>query len=130
MKSLAAVMNQPWEHSIGWVLLHSLWQGALVGAAFAFANFLLRRRSANARYIAGCVALARLFAGTIATLLVCAASVSTPLAPELSHGPGHSEINIPPVMAGAFDYSDGSAVSFFRSSSEFLTELTPWLTLF
>ena len=47
---------------IGWTLVHSVWQVALVAAAFAVAAFVLRRRSANVRYVLGCVALAAMVA--------------------------------------------------------------------
>ena len=42
---------------VGWTLLHSLWQIALIAALVAVCHRLLIRRSANARYVAGCLAL-------------------------------------------------------------------------
>jgi beta-lactamase regulating signal transducer with metallopeptidase domain len=43
-------------------LFHSIWQGVLVAALLWMMLFLLRSRSANARYLAGCAALFGLFA--------------------------------------------------------------------
>src|SRR5882672_6273552 len=43
--------------SLGWTLLHFLWQGLVIVALFAVAMRLFRRRSANIRYLAGCFAL-------------------------------------------------------------------------
>ncbi len=43
---------------LGWTLLHSLWQGAVVWLALRAALVILARRSANARCIAACTALA------------------------------------------------------------------------
>lgn len=46
-----------WVERLGWTLLHSLWQGAVVWAGFQLVLALLRRRSARARYVAACAAL-------------------------------------------------------------------------
>ena len=43
--------------SFGWVLLHFVWQGAVVGLLAVFLLALLRGRSANVRYLAGVVML-------------------------------------------------------------------------
>jgi uncharacterized protein involved in exopolysaccharide biosynthesis/beta-lactamase regulating signal transducer with metallopeptidase domain len=69
VNTLLGIANNPLIHQIGWVLLHSLWQGALVGAVFAALRFALRRRSASARYLAGCLCLAILLAAPVLTLL-------------------------------------------------------------
>src|SRR5437763_5317428 len=61
-------MSRLWEaitasdlvYRLGWTLLHSIWLGALVAALLALATQPLRRRSANARYLAGCAALVSL----------------------------------------------------------------------
>src|SRR5581483_2041151 len=42
---------------VAWTLLHFLWQGALVALALAAVRTLLRRKSANTRYLASCVAM-------------------------------------------------------------------------
>lgn len=44
--------------SLGWMLLHSLWEGAVVWVLLQLALIALRRRSAQARYLAACGALA------------------------------------------------------------------------
>jgi beta-lactamase regulating signal transducer with metallopeptidase domain len=46
------------SQSLGWALLHLLWQGALVAAALAIALRVLERRSAAVRYLLACGALA------------------------------------------------------------------------
>ncbi len=45
------------SQSLGWALLHLLWQGALVAAALAVALRVLDRRAASARYLLACGAL-------------------------------------------------------------------------
>jgi hypothetical protein len=54
--------------AIGWALLYSLWQGAVIGVATAVALRALRHSRANARYVAACaglLAMALVFAGTV-----------------------------------------------------------------
>jgi Zn-dependent protease with chaperone function len=65
------------EHTLellGWVLLHFLWQGALLGALFWCANFILRHRSANGRYVAGCATLLMMAAAPAVTLSILLAT--------------------------------------------------------
>ncbi len=53
--------NWLWEnpslHLLAWTLLHLLWQGALIAGLLAVGLALLRKRSAQARYLASCAAL-------------------------------------------------------------------------
>jgi beta-lactamase regulating signal transducer with metallopeptidase domain len=44
-------------HALGLVLLHSLWQGAVVAMALWISLRILRRRSAQARYLASCTTM-------------------------------------------------------------------------
>ena len=55
MNYLAAQVNSPAASALGWTLVHSLWQGALVAAVLAAALCLFR--SPRARYFAACLAL-------------------------------------------------------------------------
>ena len=50
-------LSSSWVDAIGWMLLHSLWQGAAVAMALALVLRLLRRAPAQARYLAACVAM-------------------------------------------------------------------------
>ncbi|WP_137174307.1 M56 family metallopeptidase [Massilia sp. HP4] len=43
--------------SIGWTLIHFLWQGALIGCAVALALFVLRKARAEHRYTVACTGL-------------------------------------------------------------------------
>jgi uncharacterized protein (TIGR03435 family) len=51
--------SQPWVERLGWTLLHFLWQGALLGAAYALAR---RSPRPNTRYVLACVTLATMMA--------------------------------------------------------------------
>jgi beta-lactamase regulating signal transducer with metallopeptidase domain len=53
--------------AIGWALLHLLWQGVLVGAILAATLALMKRQSANARYLASCGAMIALLVLLVAT---------------------------------------------------------------
>lgn len=52
---------------LGWSLLHFLWQGTLVALLLAACRPALRQASAQARYLAGCVALLAMLAWPLAT---------------------------------------------------------------
>jgi beta-lactamase regulating signal transducer with metallopeptidase domain len=54
------IFSSPLAQSIGWALLHLVWQGAIVAAILAAALALMARRTANARYAISCAALALL----------------------------------------------------------------------
>lgn len=63
---LAAAM--PWVYAIGWSLLHSLWQGALIGAGYAAIRHLVPQAQASVRYASGLIALSLLAIFPILTL--------------------------------------------------------------
>lgn len=55
-------------YPVGWVLLHFLWQGVVVGAVLSLGLPILRRRSASIRYGVACVALGIILILPAATL--------------------------------------------------------------
>jgi TonB family protein len=59
----------PWIQALGWTLVHFLWQGVLVGVAFAAARALLPKANCRARYATGLAALAALTLWPLATLI-------------------------------------------------------------
>ena len=67
MKSLEMLIANPAPAAIGWTLLHSLWEGALVAAVLG--ALLLILRTARARYLAACGALLALLALFTFTLM-------------------------------------------------------------
>ena len=86
---LLLLAQHPLIERLGWMLLHFVWQGALVALAAALLMFCLRGRSAAARYHVGLVALALMAVCPLATfalidvtapLPAAADDVSTPLA--------------------------------------------------
>ncbi|MFL6332740.1 MAG: M56 family metallopeptidase [Pyrinomonadaceae bacterium] len=57
MTAETLLMLKPLLDAAGWALVHSLWQGALVAAAYACYAALVPRRAANLRYAGGVAAL-------------------------------------------------------------------------
>ncbi|GAA3982338.1 M56 family metallopeptidase [Hymenobacter antarcticus] len=57
MTTLEHFVSPVLVRALGWTLLHSLWQGALVAAVLAGALLLLRRQRAEVRYVASAGAL-------------------------------------------------------------------------
>jgi TonB family protein len=59
----------PWVQTLGWTLLHFVWQGFVIGAGFAAVRALLPKTHSGARYAAGLAALALLAAWPLATFV-------------------------------------------------------------
>ena len=57
MTALEQFVSPALVRALGWTLLHSLWQGALVAAVLAGALLLLRRQRAEVRYVVSAGAL-------------------------------------------------------------------------
>lgn len=128
MNTLLGIVNCPLTHQIGWALLHSLWQGACVGAVFALLRFALRRFSANARYLAGCLSLGVLLAAPVLTMLIGPT-------PSAAPGSGASRIStLPGADASVLDLSGLQRLSNGTGSyslghwgADFFTQVAPLL---
>ncbi len=57
MSAVETFLGRPEVERLGWALLHFIWQGAIGAALLGAALFVLRRASANARYLASCAVL-------------------------------------------------------------------------
>ncbi len=132
--------SHPLAVRLGWSLLHSVWQGAVVAFVLGLALFFLRKRSPDARYTVSCMALAAMVVLPVATFW--AASTSTPTAGgiQLAAIPGSPSVavqNTParddvagetaassqPASASATAFSIGSRLSGFFEPA------LPWLSL-
>jgi len=67
MRLLETWVETPLAQAVGWTLLHSLWEAAIVSAALA--AVLIATRSARNRYAAGCLAMILMLGGFGLTLL-------------------------------------------------------------
>ena len=57
MNLIEEMTVQPLVQSLGWTLLHFVWQGSLVATAFAAVNAMLRQRNASVRYVTASTAM-------------------------------------------------------------------------
>jgi beta-lactamase regulating signal transducer with metallopeptidase domain/uncharacterized protein involved in exopolysaccharide biosynthesis len=124
------IIHHPLTHQIGWALLHSLWEGALIGAGFVVARFALRRRSANARYLAGCVSLTLLLAAPVLTA-VLGAGHSAASATGTVASSGASAVAAPVFEPAGFGnaYAAPSAATFGDWGLGWLGQVAPLLTV-
>src|SRR4051812_94835 len=98
---------------LGWAVLHSLWQGAVVAALLVIALTALRHRSAAARHAACLIALAVLLACFVGTVAVTLRTVSAPAERQRSgslqegsvtrRSPAAVLLAEPPVIGAAHD---------------------------
>ncbi len=65
---------------LGWVLVHFLWQGAVIGSLAGFTTSLLRKSTAQARYLVLCAALAACGLAPMVTWSVLGQENAAPLA--------------------------------------------------
>lgn len=87
MSVLEAILAQPAAQALGWSLIHFVWQGAAVAVLLAGANLLLRNRSANARYLAACAALAMMLMLMAGNIFYFTASPSASFAKTIASAP-------------------------------------------
>ena len=96
---------------LGWALIHSLWEGAVIALVLAALTFSVR--SARFRYVAACAALITMAAGFALTMVY--------LLPDLSGGAvTSSKVPVPhwdrlPIISQGF------------AGSSYLTALIPWM---
>ncbi len=69
MKQFIDLISPAQASALGWTLLHSLWQGALLGTLAAVGFYLLRRKSAESRYTVGVVMLGAQIVASMATYI-------------------------------------------------------------
>ena len=63
------LFTEPLVQSIGWALVHFLWQGTLIAGLAAAILGALRGGRSSARYAIGCAALALMLTAPVATTL-------------------------------------------------------------
>lgn len=78
-------LDHPWAVALGWALVHSLWQGALLGGFAWLALRALRGRRPQVRYLAGCAGLVLMLAAPLATFALLAWEQTAPV-PQAGRG--------------------------------------------
>jgi len=155
MTALHAFLSGPLALRIGWVLLHFLWQGAVIALALAIALHILRRRTPQARWLASCLALSAMLAAPLVTACLVpseeqvraatfAATESPFIATErVGPGPvlpgphqslalGSSTIAPPPepsTLSAARNSIPEPSASWQQQARDFLWPALPWIAL-
>ncbi len=90
------LLTGPLAQSIGWALLHLLWQATIVAGILAAVLALVPRRAARTRYAAACAALALVFGLFIATAVRSYDPAARPISTAPSQGlsAGDQSINV------------------------------------
>jgi GWxTD domain-containing protein len=114
MRFLETWVATPLAQAVGWTLLHSLWEGAIISAALAVT--LMAIRSARTRYAAACVAM-----------LVMVGAFGLTLARVMPEGVYGLRTPNPPAFAAWNVRADMGASS---SSDVGLAAVVPWLAPF
>jgi beta-lactamase regulating signal transducer with metallopeptidase domain len=97
VKTLA---QEPLVETIGWVLLHFLWQGAVVALVAAVVLRLLARQRAEWRYAVACAALVVMFVFPLVTFSLLAKTAAAP-APASGDPISSPLLAAPDLIAGA-----------------------------
>lgn len=105
--------------TLGWTLIHFLWQGALIALLLAVLYWLLPQSSARARYALGCCAMVLMVLCVIATF----ARMKTG-APNSADGIATTTTSVAPAPAMTGEIPVASANTLQLSS------LLPWLAYF
>ncbi|MFY9821211.1 MAG: M56 family metallopeptidase [Thermoanaerobaculia bacterium] len=122
MSGTETLMANPAVQAIAWALIHFLWQGALAGLAAAGILSLLKKRSANSRYIVAAGALLLMLALPVATAIRLTSSQATAFAG--SPLPGQTSPSSPGVggREGAGEEGRGD-----EGLSAVLPSALPWI---
>lgn len=78
--------SEPLER-LGWTLLHSLWQGAVVAGLFGILLLLIPRSKTNARYVAGCLSLIAIAGLCVITFRTVRTSAPAGVSPRVAVEP-------------------------------------------
>ena len=78
--ALENILSQEIVQKLGWTLLHFIWQAAAVALLLGILLAVLRKSSANLRYIVACAALGLIVLLPIGTMQLLPVSVPQPTA--------------------------------------------------
>jgi len=116
MNAFQFLSAQPWVEHLGWTLIHFLWQGALIAAAYGVAK---QSRSPQRRYVLGCVALAFMVSAPIVTYVAI-----TP-----ASAPANPYVGTIPVSSAVADLASTPVVTLPPATRAFHDDVMPWLVL-
>jgi beta-lactamase regulating signal transducer with metallopeptidase domain len=107
MMSVQQILSSDCVHRCGWMLLHSLWQLAIAGVLTILLLRILRRRTANTRYVVACIGLASMFLAPLTTYFL----IPKAAGPEIAlHSTPHNNTAETPVAVGPLVFDAGGEV--------------------
>ncbi|MBW8040918.1 MAG: PDZ domain-containing protein [Planctomycetes bacterium] len=132
MEILENILSQEVVQKLGWTLLHSLWQGGVVVLLLVVCLSVLRKSSANLRYVITCLGLAVIVLLPVVTFCVVPAPDSTsdlesiPASPVMVTGQLH-EVYVADVLlqGGEADMQMFPAISFRQRAKNLCTTALP-----
>ncbi|HEY9402112.1 MAG TPA: M56 family metallopeptidase [Pyrinomonadaceae bacterium] len=143
MRNAHALLAHPVVQTLGWTLLHFIWQGALVAFLYAGVALSLRRAAANLRYTIACACMLLMLALPVATFLHlnsdAAAAAFDRRAPQVAppETSGAQGMTAKPASAPARLYAnflivpddEGASAPLQRWAEDRFTYALPWLVL-
>ena len=142
MSDFFSTFDAAWGQPLGWTIVHSLWQLALVATLFAVASRAMRQNSAGARYVLGCLTLTVMACLPLATMLVVWNDQATPDERWVAMNEPHAadatarrsgaEAALPGRRAADAARSDGSEAqarfaAAWRGWADRVAPLLPWI---
>jgi uncharacterized protein involved in exopolysaccharide biosynthesis/beta-lactamase regulating signal transducer with metallopeptidase domain len=128
VNAIWAFVHHPFADRLGWIILHSLWQGALIGAGFGLLRLALRNQSAQARYLAGCVCLVLMLGTPLLTLFMSPGPMRESNADFSAVFMASSSLaaESPALPPTASD--ENLLLWAVQSAANFFGQIAPWLT--
>src|SRR5262245_41559462 len=94
MIPIETLLDKPIFQALGWTLIHFIWQGALIVILYAGVSVLLRRFSANVRYIAACAAMLLMLIAPATTMVIIRGDSFDSAADALSQSPPDDQLGV------------------------------------
>src|ERR1043166_3683629 len=129
MNVVWAVAHHPFAERVGWILLHSLWQGAVIGVGFCLVRLVLRKQAAQARYLAGCVCLTLTIGTPLLTLFLTQGSLREN---DIDFSAVMANSSSPAAEAQVFPVSasyEKLLLTALQTTALFFGRLAPWLAM-
>jgi GWxTD domain-containing protein len=84
MNALLFLVHTPIAKALGWTLVHSLWEGALIAALVAAGFLVIRPASARSRYALACAGMLAMLIAFVVTLATLWPAPAAPIAIPIS----------------------------------------------
>lgn len=126
MNAITLAINSPLMHTLGWTLVHFIWQGACVGLIYGVLRHVLRFRSPATRYHLAMLTLAVMAFMPIVTLWHLLGTYTPAATGESATSFATAVTILDPVTAQAA----GTQANLLGMVSELLQRMVPWAVPF